>query len=143
MPRRRKIYTQEVVHVDHQTGEQIRSTTKKQYTENTDGVFVKNYMNGNESNLLDRLPPRLTDMARRLSYLLDDDGFIYLNKALKQKMCASMGIGDQTFRIYLMELSRSDIIKVCGGGKYMMNPYVYSKGLPPKVLENREVYNSL
>lgn len=138
MAKNRNVYTEINSITNIETGEICKREQIQIYKTEGEGNYVKMYLE-DISKLYD-IPQGARTLLLKLVEIMDYDGNIYLNKAVKDKICAEIGILDQTFRSYLLKITKSKIMKFLGGGHYIINPNLFAKGDAKHVLGLRKNY---
>ena len=132
---KQKKLTKEVIvtTVDMTTGELIESTSKQDWIiEREEPDFIKLYFNAvlefNKVSCV--ITPLVTELLKYMSYADDENGgqMVYLNTALKKKICKNLDIAEVTYRTNIKKLCDGKIIRKVERDTYQFNPYIFGKG---------------
>ncbi len=136
---KRKLYEKSKAVTDYETGEIRFSSETTIYHVKDEGAYVKLYLE--DLLKLHDIPKGPRCLFFSLLEKIDYDGNIFLNKALKEIICGNLEIQEQTFRSYLVVLTKSGLLQGKGGGLYVMNPEIAAKGDRKHVIDLRKKFN--
>lgn len=78
------------------------------------------------------------DLMILLARKIDFDGMITLTARSRKAIAESMGVADQTFRNYLGQLVKSDMLRRIGQNEYEVNPHFFARGEWKEIYQRRE-----
>ena len=116
--------------VDRETGEVTRSKQTVQFS--IEPSYVKLYLDclgafTKNVGLNESLNELLIETLRYMSYA-DEEQTIYLNSAIKSKICAKTGKTMARYNQAVTKWVKSGILKRVNRGEYQVNPFIFGKG---------------
>lgn len=133
MKKKRIIKHIETGYVDTTTGEIINEETVKEWiVPREEPDYVKLYFNAvlefNEVSCANT--PVLMALLRYMTYADDEEGgqIIYLNQALRKRICNKLEIKESTLKSNLSKLCKGNILKRLENNTYQANPFIFGKG---------------
>ena len=127
--------------IDLQTGEIARTENVTTFRVPKEPPFVKLYLD-DLSAILD-IPQRANSIMYELIKLLDYEGCISLNPVLRNRICTSLGVTDQTFRNSLQKLKKKGLLIAMGTNYFQCNPNYFAKGEWRDVMRKRKEFKEM
>jgi len=138
------IYKTENVRYDKETGEVIESKITKLTKLTKEPDYIKLYINAVLAicDLSQSINPVLFELLKHMTYANDCDGgqIIYLNSALRKKICETIGISSNRLSHILTKVVKSNILKRIDRGTFAVNPDMFGKGEWKDILKVKEIY---
>lgn len=128
-----KIYSNEVITFDKETGEVIEHTETKYREVNIEPNYVKVYVDTVIALLGKSKTSKEADvlliLAQNMTYMNEaSPNKVNFDKFLKDHIIEKLGIKEGTLKNMMTDFVKRDIIRRVGKGVYQLNPFMFAKG---------------
>lgn len=128
-----KIYTNEVITFDKETGEVIEHTETRYKEVCPEPNYVKVYVDTVIALLGKKKTSKeaevLLILAKNMTYMNDaNPNKVNIDKMLKQYIQEALGISEGALNNMITSFIKRDIIRRIGRGVYQLNPFMFAKG---------------
>ena len=128
-----KIYSNEIVTYDKETGEVIEHTETRYKQISIEPNYVKVYVDATIALLGRSKTSKEADvlliLAKNMTYMSENiPNKVYVDKTLKDYIIEQTGIKEGTLKNMLTDFVKRDIIRRIGKGVYQLNPFMFAKG---------------
>lgn len=136
---KRIINSLHTVSVDHSTGQVLNDTKIVQFRIPSEPPYVKLYID-DLSRLMD-LKGHHKEMLLELIRKMDYENIITLTPSARSRLALRLKIKEQTFRNYLNDLIKSDVLRRIGHNEFMANPDLFARGEWQSIYERRQAFS--
>lgn len=132
------VYMTQNTLADHETGKVTSTSESKVIHLPSEPPYVKMYID--DLCLLADVAESLKKTLLVLLKKLDYEGYITLSPRFREATCKTLGVKDQTFRNYLRELVKKQMLVREGTNEYRVNPRYFARGDWRSVCEQRKSF---
>ncbi|MNC32465.1 hypothetical protein D3C75_808200 [compost metagenome] len=128
----------ETVQLDHQTGEVTKEASTNVFRLPAEPPYVKLYAHDLTQilKLKDHHAVMILELVRKIDY----DNLISLTPSARSRIAEKLGVKDQTFRNYLNELVKADVIRRLGHNEFEANPTLFARGDWAAIYERQRAF---
>lgn len=128
-----KVYSNEVITYDKETGEVIEHTETKLKSVSIEPNYVKVYVDTVIALLGQSKTSKEADvllvLAKNMTYMNNDmPNKVNIDSFLKKYIIQTLGISEGSLNNMITSFVKRDIIRRMGKGVYQLNPFMFAKG---------------
>lgn len=124
--------------VDRGTGEVLQDNKVVQFRLPSEPPYIKLYIEdlGRLIDLKSHHKELLLELIRKMDY----ENIISLTPAARSRIAQRLQIKDQTFRNYLNDLVKSDVLRRLAHNEFLANPDLFARGDWQAIYERRQAF---
>lgn len=139
MENKRILHSVQTTSVDRVTGEILNESKVVQFRIPSEPPYVKLYIDdlGRLMDLKSHHKEMLLELIRKMDY----ENIITLTPSARSRIAERLKIKEQTFKNYLGELVKSDVLRRLAHNEFMANPDLFGRGEWQAIYERRQAFS--